>query len=351
MAWGTGPVILQIGNQQVSLTMQFNATSLPDVLQVVTAPVSGGYTGQTSAVPFAVQTLFNGGTTPVSGKTVTVSVTNGAATLAACAGAASCSLATDANGMISTPVTPLAAGTITLQVNDGGVIASASFTATAAPVDHYAVTGSAATIFVAEGANVQETLSLAATDNGGSVAGQAVHWYSSGGLMLAATDTWTDAAGGSAVTASLGPLMGGAQVSAAGCVWTGYCATFSAVGVAAADQQIVLESGGMQTIPAGAVFAPLRFEVIDSSGNPVVGAAVSVYQTVTALSAGCPTQGRCPAAPVVASNASVMISGSDGTVSISPLIWINSAGGMTQTEVAASVGTQGFVTTVLSQQD
>ena len=445
--WGAGPVTIQVTNGDVTQVFQFNAVALPDVLQVVSAPASGGYASQTAALPFTVQAFFNGGVMAVSGRTVTVSVTSGFASLAVCAGASSCTLTTDANGKISTLVTPLAAGQITLQVNDGGVIAAAIFTAiplpdvmvvessphgtfaigaqTATPFSvgvfagdgvtprvgksvifsvmagsavlgcgsttcavltstngmaavtvtplavgivqlsavegtltqtvsftavKDAVTTQFVTVFVAEGATVPETLSLAATIDGNPAAGQAVHWTSSGGFALAASDSVTDVSGASSVAARLGPLAGGTQASATGCAWGNVCVSFNATGVAAANQQIVVASGGQQSTAGSVSYAPLQLEVVDGSGHPVVGAAVSVYQTVTAVSVSCPAQGRCPAAPVIATNVIEMTSGSDGMVWVTPLA-APSYAGETQTEIAASVGTQGFVTTVLSNRN
>ena len=85
--------------------------------------------------------------------------------------------------------------------------------------------------------------------------------------------------------------------------------------------------------------------VQDGAGHPVAAAPVSIYQTVTALDATCPVTGRCPAAPILASQASVAVSGLDGTVTIEPL---TVPGTTTQTEIAVSVGTAGFATTVLT---
>jgi hypothetical protein len=87
--------------------------------------------------------------------------------------------------------------------------------------------------------------------------------------------------------------------------------------------------------------------VQDGAGHPVVAAPVSIYQTVTAYTVACPDQGRCPAAPILASQATVAISALDGTVTIAPLT-VN--GAATQTEIALSAGTQGFATTILISQ-
>ena len=550
-AWAAGPVVAQVTDGTVLQVFQFNGVAPPDVLRVVTAPASGGVAGKVEATPFTVQVLFSDAVTPVSGRSVTVSVTNGLAGLAACAGAASCSLTADPNGMISTPVTPLAAGMMTLTVTDGGVTATASFTAlpppdvlsvssapgngalvgiaagfslrltladgvtpdagrtllltangaslgcgaascslvtdanglvttsvtpgtagvvtltgafgnvtqtvtfiaaskpdaiswvstpgpsvfqgatagaplavkvvlsdgvtpvagiavtfaaapgaqggvsfaacgagscvvvtgtdgvasttltglqagavaltaaAAAPgvaltlttaltvlANQYQVTTTNVTVYVAEGASVPVMLAITAARNGSAAVGQAVHWVSSGGFLLAAGDTITDASGASSVQAMLGPLAGGAQAGAAACAWTAVCASFSGSGVAQASLEPVLVSGGAQAVSAGAAYAPVRVMVTDGNGHAVAGAAISVYQTVTALDGSCPVRGRCPAAPVLGSNVVVTVSGMDGMVWVTPL----TGAGATQTEIAASVGTQGFLTTVLESQ-
>jgi hypothetical protein len=86
---------------------------------------------------------------------------------------------------------------------------------------------------------------------------------------------------------------------------------------------------------------------VDVAGHPVAAAPVSVYQTVTSFDAACPARGRCPAAPVLATQATVEVSGIDGTVAVTPLVV---SGQATQTEIAFSVGTQGFATVVETAQ-
>ncbi len=121
VAWGAGAVTVTVTDGEVTQTIAFMAVARPDVLKLISAPASGGYAGIVAGAAFKVQALFSDGVTPVSGRNVTVSVTGGQAALAACGGLASCTLLTDATGMIATAVTPLAAGTISLTAVDGGV--------------------------------------------------------------------------------------------------------------------------------------------------------------------------------------------------------------------------------------
>ncbi len=78
-------------------------------------------------------------------------------------------------------------------------------------------------------------------------------------------------------------------------------------------------------------------QVTDGAGHAVAGAAVRVYQTATAL-VDCPSLGRCPAAPVLASLVTVMSTDADGAVSVQPLVV---PGVATRTELLFSAGTSG----------
>ena len=117
-AWAAGPITVLVSDGTVSQTFNFTAVARPDVVQVISAPASGSVgAGTAASTPFAVQVLMHDGVTPLAQRTVTISVTNGAGSLAACGGAASCQIVTDAQGMISTMVTPLSVGTITLSAS------------------------------------------------------------------------------------------------------------------------------------------------------------------------------------------------------------------------------------------
>jgi hypothetical protein len=162
--------------------------------------------------------------------------------------------------------------------------------------------------------------------------------------MTATPNAVTDANGITSVEAALGPVAATAQVGISVCAWTGVCAQFTGIGVGDQDLALVLDSGGQQTVAGTAVPAVLVAMVTDAAGHPVAAAPVSVYQTVTALDAACPATGRCPAASVLASQATVLLSGLDGKVTIVPLV---ESGMATRTEIATSTGTAGFATAVI----
>jgi hypothetical protein len=92
---------------------------------------------------------------------------------------------------------------------------------------------------------------------------------------------------------------------------------------------------------------PVVVLVEDLAGHPVAAAPVNIYQTATALDAVCPARGRCPAAAVLASQATVATSALDGTVTFVPL---SVPGAAAQTEIAVSAGSAAFATATLTSQ-
>ncbi len=451
-AFAPGPVVVLATDGLISQTFTFMVRQRPDELQLVSAPGSGTVAGSVAAAPFSVRVLLADGVTVVPSHSVTVSVTSGSATLAGCGTAASCVLTTDANGVVSSAVTPTAAGPITVAINDNGVQQTETFTAAPVPADlltlaatpepsvfvgatsaspmvarvtladgttpaagipvtfsagpasagavlfsvcgaasctvttdasgmaSILVTGASAgtvklvasaalptgaksvtadlqvvanqlsltalnpMLYVAEGAILGESLSVAAIENGSPALGLGVAWQGSTGLTGALPATETDGSGTASAWVTVGPLAAGATASAAACAWSTVCAPFSATAIALASLSATIVSGGSQTVSGGAALAPMVIDVSDGAGHPVAGAPVSVYQTVTAWTV-CPDRGRCPAAAVLASNADALVSGMDGTVTITPLAITGQA---TETEIAVAVGTQGFVSAVLT---
>ncbi len=178
-------------------------------------------------------------------------------------------------------------------------------------------------------------------------ASQGVQWTLASGFAAATTSTVTNNSGIASESAILGPLSAGAHAIATACAWGNVCAQFDGLGVAASAEAITVVSGAGQSVIAGAPLAPVVITVVDGSGHPVAAAAVSVYQTASAFDATCPPTGRCPAAATLATQATVEVSGIDGTITVTPLVVPGTA---TQTEMAFSVGTQGFATVIATSQ-
>ena len=127
---GAGLVSVQAVADGLSQTMTFTSSAVPNILRLVTAPASGNYALSPSTVPFAVQLFFGDGVSFAANKAVTLWVANGSATFGACSGASTCTVQTNATGIVSTSVTPLAAGSITVSAAEAGATSPASKSAT-----------------------------------------------------------------------------------------------------------------------------------------------------------------------------------------------------------------------------
>ena len=343
-----GSVTVIASDGVVSQTFQFTAMARPDVVTILSEPADGSVSGTQAAAPLTAKVTLQDGVTPAANRTVTISVTNGAAALAGCAGAATCQIVTDSKGKVTTLVTPLSSGMITLAVSEGGVSQTVSFTAVA-PVQppQLSVTALNPAIYVSADAMISFSLHVVALYNSLPVAAQDVAWMLSPGFATATTHTVTNSVGDAADVVFLGPLAGGGHSLAKACAWGNICAAFDGFGVDVASEGIAILSGGQQVVAGGAALTPVVVKVVDAAGHPVAAAPVSVYQTVTAYDVACPDRGRCPAAAVLATKATVDVSGVDGTITVVPLVV---GGTATQTEMAFSVGTQGFAAVVATSQ-
>ena len=248
VAGSPGTVTILVADAVTSQTITFPVKVHLDQMVLLSQPASGGDVGAAAPIPFSVQVFQFDGVTPAANRTVTVSVTNGSASLTGCGGSPLCSLVTDSKGVITSVVTPLSTGLITLSAAETGAQQSASFIVLGSP---------------------------------------------------------------------------------------------------AADLQLSIVSGASQSVSGGAPLSPVVVLVQDSAGHPVADVPLSIYQTVTTLDAVCPTRGRCPAAQILVSQATVATTAPDGTVRFVPL---SVPGISTQTEIALAAGSSAFDTTILISQ-
>jgi hypothetical protein len=328
------------GTTTLSGALTYSAA--PDTLLLVSAPASLS-TGIPSTTPFSVQVLASDGTPAAAA--VRFNVT-GPATLAACA-SAPCTLTTAANGTVATAVTGSAAGSVTLTATEpaGGATLSVTI-ADADPVR--AITTTTAPRYVAAGASVSWTVNVAPTLNALPAAGIPVVWTASNGLTLSAAQTTTDTTGSAAVTVQSTSLTAGMSATITGCAWTTVCAGALAYGIAAPLWQPAVLTGAGQSVSlstsTGKMLQPVTLQVTDGAGHPLLGAPVSLYQTVDAWEGTCPTHGPCASAPVLASVTTNAVTDASGQLTLTPL----QLPGMPQVvNIAASTGTQGFVALTL----
>jgi hypothetical protein len=128
--------------------------------------------------------------------------------------------------------------------------------------------------------------------NGSSLPGPTVDFQiSKGSGLLAANSVTTDGNGYAATTLQVSSIAGDVQVSA--CVKNqpvdNPCLTLYATTVPLSALQLIPVSGNPQIVSAGQNFAPVVFQVTDSTGvNPVLGANVAFQAVVARLPSNAP---------------------------------------------------------------
>ncbi|MGA1983037.1 MAG: IPT/TIG domain-containing protein [Acidobacteriaceae bacterium] len=345
-----GPVEVEVvdlsthGTTVMSAALTYSAAAAPDLMTLVSAPSGTVLVG--AATVFAVRVVLADGVTPVVGLPVTFSagaglVGSGSAQFGACT-ASPCVVLTDATGLAATMVTATAFGVVTVQAAAVGAVETATFSAVTRNI-----TAVQPVEYVAAGATVEWTAQVSVVENGTAAAGTAVAWASSAGMTVSPAMSVAGANGVAQATAVAGPLAAGAQAAGQACAWTNVCATFAAVGVDASAWRLAVVSGAGQSVASLGTFAPVVLMVTDASGDPVAGAAVSIYQTANAAEMACPARGPCPIAPMLGAANTAAVSDANGLVSIVPM---QIAGVAEVTNLAVAAGTQGFVSLALTQQ-
>jgi hypothetical protein len=168
-----GLVGLLASDGTVTQVSSFTAVAAPDVLRLVSAPLGPVTVGTTAAPAFAVQVLASNGTTPIAGRSVTLSPASGTASLSGCS-TTPCVLISDVNGLVSTTVTPQAAGVIGLLASDGAITQSASFMAVAAPDVLRLVIAPSGPVFVGSPASPAFSVQVLAANGNTPIAGRSV---------------------------------------------------------------------------------------------------------------------------------------------------------------------------------
>ncbi len=112
-----------------SMTSVLTYAAPVEALQLISAPSGSTAAGTVAPAVFSVKAVGADGFTPVVGESVTFAVAGANAALGSCT-AIPCTLLTNAAGVASASVTPMAQGTVTLTATGRSGTASASFTAT-----------------------------------------------------------------------------------------------------------------------------------------------------------------------------------------------------------------------------
>ena len=324
-----------------SATATVTGKALPDVLQLVGAPTGTVYAGDAMATGLNVRLVLADGKTPVAGQAVTFSVSAGTATFGVCGGA-SCTVMTDANGLATTMVTPTAAGILGLTAQAAGLTGTLAQTATVTVLARQrAVVATQPVVYLAEGVAATWTAQVALSDNAAATDGVPVLWTGTGvNFATASSSAVGNVAGMLVEVAGLGA---GVQVQGTACAWGGVCGSFAAMGVSATEWQVQVVSGAGQQVSGGAAMQPVVLQVTDAAGHAVVGASVAVYQAVTAWQQACTEHGRCPAAAVLSSSATRVVSDAAGMVTVQVANGPAAIDGVV-VQMTAAAGTQGTAT-------
>jgi hypothetical protein len=312
-------------------------------LVLLSAPVGQVFTGSAADTPFAVQLLQSDGVTPIPGAAVTLSVTAGQAQLDACGGGA-CTLTTDAQGRVSTLVTPLAPGGVTLSAASSAGTVTASFTAI---TRIQTLTALNPNLYIAAGSHVDWEPQVLLSDNAASAVGIPVQWTAdSGSISVSPSATFADSSSIAQTLASIGPLGVNTTASVTACAWAAVCTSVAIQSVAPDQWRLKVVSGSGQAVAPGAALVPVVVRVVDPGGHPIAGAPVDVHQVLEPWAPPCPDTGRCPIAPVSSKASVTLVSSVDGTVTVTPL---ELAGQPVICNIAVATGTQGFISFALQR--
>jgi hypothetical protein len=258
-----------------------------DTLNLVSGASQAAPVGGEAASPLVVQVVASDGTTPVAGASVFLT-SSPAASLAACGGAASCTVVSNQSGLVSTYLTPLSASvsTVTAQLapasyNPPQQVQAILF-GSSSPLD---LALSPQFAWIAQGATLGLSLTTRVLSLGKPVAGRAVDYQVMKGVaLLSSSSVLTNASGYASSTLQLSSFGADVQVSA--CVQNqpvdSPCLSFYGTAVAGAALRLQPVSGSLQIEPLTQNFSPVIEQVTDSAGiHPVLGASV-VFQSLVA---------------------------------------------------------------------
>jgi hypothetical protein len=285
-----------------------------DALGIVTAPLGTVATGV--PMPFTVKALSADAQTPAAGVTVTFTVTEGTATLGC--GQSTCSVLSRGDGVatmsISANSTSLAQ--VTASLSDGASVIT-EFGGNTPP----AIVALSPSLYIAIGATASWSPQAEVLSGSAPLAGQTVNWSGNGGVTPSTATGVSSSNGVASTQLNIGPLSEGEDVPLYACLpGNTTCTTFHIYSVHPEVAQLAAISGAGQTLSASSTPAAVILKVTDAVGHPMAGGVVTFYETLKQWTPDCPTQGRCPSAPILAAQTVQATSGPDGLVTLIPLI-------------------------------
>ena len=231
--------------------------------------------GGVSVNPFRVRVVQQDMLTPVVGATVKFSATPPTSIFSACS-ASSCSLVTDQQGEVSTPMLVTAAGATTIMATlPSGAFAQGTLLGTSSPLD---ISLLAARTWLSQGATVNLPLATRVLSNGSGLSNRKIDYaILLGNASLSPIRAVTDTNGFASTTLKITGLRSEIDVSACVAPADAPCQKFVIFAVPLSAQRLQVTGGEQQFINIGQSFAPVTVRITDSSSppNPVGAAPVS----------------------------------------------------------------------------
>ncbi|HEY0758419.1 MAG TPA: IPT/TIG domain-containing protein [Acidisarcina sp.] len=309
-----------------------------DSISLVSAP--SGTVPMDVPIGFQVKTVGPDGATPAGGLAVTYSVISGAAVLGC--GQSSCTVMSTGDGLATLAVTASspAAAVVSAALANGASVQT-RFAGSLPP----AIAALTSPLYLAQGATLSWNPVALVLSGGTPTGGRAVTWSSaSGGVVVTAPSTTSDASGHATGQIAVGPLPVGVTAQVNACLPGGpaNCTSFQVASANPAIAELVAVSGTAQIIEAIDTPMAVVLRVEDAAGHPIAGAKVYFYETLSAWQPDCPAQGRCPAAPVLSKQTVSAVSGVDGLVTLAPLKLAGTATLLNGTAVTGGDSTLSF---------
>jgi hypothetical protein len=250
-----------------------------DTLKLISGSNPATPVGGQAPVPFAARAVAADGITPVAGASIQLS-SSPAVAFSSCSGASSCTVQSDASGSVSTYMTVLSAGVMTLTAK----LAPASYSnpqqvqgtllGTSSQLDLALLTPP---VWIAQGATATVPVQARVLSNGSAVPGTMVTFQVTAGAgSLSAASAKTDANGNASVNLQVTSLSAAVRVTVCVAPNNSPCQNFNATMVQTSSLQLEPVSGMLQMVSSGRAFQPVLTRVVDSDTppHPVLGATV-----------------------------------------------------------------------------
>ncbi len=329
-------------NGVAAITAAVSYHSMPNLIETVGSP-AGLETQVLAREGFTVRVVASDGVSPIANAAVVFTVVQGGVALGLCQSTQTCLGYTDSDGLLTTSLAGDEPGTTVVTATE--VSGGATVQLVLADTDpERSAQFSETTHYLAAGASATSTLQFTALQDLAGAVSVPVTWTASTGLNVLAGDALTQAGGVAMLQVSVSAAVAGAVETVTGCAWGNVCSTWTLRVVDPAHWVVSAAAGAAQAIAKDDAFQPIQLFITDGAGHLLEGAPVHLYQRVLGWEGSCAPVAHCPAAPVLASQQRVMVSDAQGALTLTPMFLPDIA---QVVEVAASTGSQGFLTLTL----